>query len=232
MNKMTELELNPVLKTMVERKSVRQFLADPVSQDDIKTILKAASSAPSGSNIQPWHVQVVSGAKREALAADMMQAFNNKHREEAEYKYYPRRLSEPYLTRRRENGWGLYGTLGIQKGDLAAMKAQQVQNFNFFGAPVALFILIDKEMELGSWIDTGTFIQNILLAAESLGLSTCPQGALMHYPSIVHKHLNYPENLKIVCAISIGYEDKNHIVNTFRTPRIELDEFTTFHWDE
>ena len=232
MNKITNLEMNPVLQNIIERKSVRQFLPGAVPLEDIKSIHETAKHAPSGSITQPWHVHVVTGHKRDALAADLMEAFNTRHREEADYRYYPRRMHEPYRTRRRDNGWDLYGTLGIEKSDMAAMKEQQVQNFNFFGAPVALFILIDEEMELGSWIDTGTFVQNILLSARALGLSTCPQGALMHYPSIVRKHLGYPENRKIVCAISLGYEDKDHIVNSFRTPRIDLEEFATFHCDK
>ncbi|MDO5666473.1 MAG: nitroreductase [Alcaligenaceae bacterium] len=232
MDKTTDIATNPVLQTMLERKSVRHFLAKEVSLEDIKTIIKSSARAPSGSNIQPWQVHVVSGRKRDELAAELTAAFMNDLIEEPEYTYYPEKWRDPYLARRRENGWGLYATLGIAKGDRAAMKIQHAQNFNFFGAPVVLFVLIDKEMELGSWLDTGMFVQNILIAAQALGLGTCPQGALINYPSIVRKHLAYPEDKKIVCGIALGYEDTAHIVNSFHTSRVELDEFTTYHLDE
>lgn len=232
MDKTTTKQLNPTLQTLVKRKSVRHFLAKEVSFEDIKTILKTSARAPSGSNIQPWQVHVVSGKKRDELAAELSQAFMDDIVEKPEYTYYPEKWREPYLARRRENGWGLYNTVGIKKGDRDKMKAQHAKNFNFFDAPVLLLILIDEDLELGSWLDTGMFVQNILISAQALGLGSCVQGALINYPSIIRKHLAYPENKKIVCGIALGYEDKDHVINTFQSTRVELDEFTTFHLDE
>lgn len=232
MNTTTLIQQNPVLKTMIERKSIRQFLPKPVALDDIKAILEASGRAPSGSNIQPWQVHVVTGKKRDELAAALVQAFNNKIPEQREYNYYPQNWRDPYLARRRENGWGLYNTLGITKGDTAAMKTQHAQNYEFFGAPVVLFIILDEDMEQGSWLDCGMFIQNVMIAAQALGLRTCPQAALVNYPNIVREQLGIPMDKKIVCGIALGYEDESHIVNTFQATRIDVDEFTTFHLDK
>ena len=136
----TTFETNPVLNAIASRKSVRHFLPKAVALEDIQTILRASGRAPSGSNIQPWQVHVVMGKKRDELAASLVQTFNDKVPEQREYNYYPQNWRDPYLARRRENGWGLYNTLGIKKGDSEAMKTQHAQNYEFFGAPVVLFI--------------------------------------------------------------------------------------------
>ena len=128
MNTTTLIQQNPVLKTMIERKSIRQFLPKPVALDDIKAILEASGRAPSGSNIQPWQVHVVTGKKRDELASALVQAFNDKIPEQREYNYYPQNWRDPYLARRRENGWGLYGLLNIQKGEKAKIAQQQSRN--------------------------------------------------------------------------------------------------------
>ena len=227
----TTFETNPVLNAIASRKSVRHFLPKAVALEDIQTILRASGRAPSGSNIQPWQVHVVMGKKRDELAASLVQTFNDKVPEQREYNYYPQNWRDPYLARRRENGWGLYNTLGIKKGDSEAMKTQHAQNYEFFGAPVVLFIVLDDDMEQGSWLDCGMFIQNIMIAACALGLSTCPQAALVNFPNLVREHLSIGQNKKIVCGIALGYEDESHIVNTFQATRIGVDEFTTYHVD-
>ncbi len=222
---------NDTLQAILTRKSVRGFLPDPVSTDDIRTILHAAARAPSGSNIQPWKVHVVSGASRDALAQALMQAHDNGEQEQREYQYYPVKWREPYLARRRETGWSLYNTLGITREDKAGMKRQHGRNFAFFDAPVVLFITLDNDMETGSWMDTGMFIQTIMIAARSLGLHTCPQAALSNYPGIIRQHLQIADDQIIACGISLGYEDTEHPANQFSTSRIGVDEFTVFHAD-
>lgn len=220
---------NETLRSILSRKSVRGFLSRKVSATAIRTILQTASRAPSGSNIQPWNVHVVSGQARDRLAAALSRAYEQGTSEEREYTYYPVNWREPYLTRRRASGWGLYNALGIKKGDRKKTKYQLGRNFVFFGAPVVFFITIDKDMELGSWLDTGMFIQNILISARALGLHTCPQAAVVNYPSIVREHLSIPQNQTLVCGISLGYEDTGHPANQFSTTRVDIDEFTVFH---
>ncbi len=220
---------NATLQSILSRKSVRGFLADSVSPEDIRSILEVAARAPSGSNIQPWKVHVVSGESRNTLAAALSEAHEQGRDEAREYQYYPVNWREPYLARRRATGWGLYNALGIQKGDRESTKRQHGRNFVFFDAPVVFFITIDKDMELGSWLDTGMFVQNIMIAARALGLHTCPQAALVNYPSIVRKHLAVPDDQTLVCGISLGYEDTSHPANQFSTTRVEIEAFTVFH---
>lgn len=224
-----QLPQNNVLKAITSRRSIRAFLPDAIPTELLQTLLRAASRAPSGSNIQPWKVHVVAGQSRNDLSAALLDAFYAKTPDQCEFQYYPQEWREPYLARRRENGWSLYNTLGIQKGDKEAMQRQHARNFEFFDAPVVLFITLDKDMEQGSWLDTGMFIQNIMIAARALGLHTCPQVALVNYPDIVKQHLAIATDQILVCGISLGYEDTSNPVNTLQTSRVPLEEFVTFH---
>ncbi|MFV9474705.1 nitroreductase [Advenella sp. RU8] len=229
MDTIEQLTQNKTLEAITSRKSIRGFLPDAIPTELLHTLLKAASRAPSGSNIQPWKVHVVSGQARNALSAALLEAFNSNTPNQCEYQYYPKEWREPYLARRRENGWSLYNILGIQKGDKQAMQRQHARNFEFFDAPVVLFITLDKDMEQGSWLDTGMFIQNIMIAARALGLHTCPQVALVNYPAIVKQQLSIPADQILVCGISLGYEDTSNPANKLQTPRVPLEEFVSFH---
>ncbi len=229
MDTIEQLPQNTALAAISSRKSVRGFLPDAVPTKLLHTLLQTASRAPSGSNIQPWKVHVVSGQARDALSAALLEAFHTNTPNQCEYQYYPKEWREPYLARRRENGWSLYDTLGIQKGDKAAMQQQHARNFMFFDAPVVLFITLDNDMEQGSWLDTGMFIQNIMIAARALDLHTCPQVALVNYPSIVKQHLAIPAEQTLVCGISLGYEDTSNPANNLVTTRVPLEEFVIFH---
>ena len=154
------------------RKSTRAFLKTAVPRELIARILTTAGRAPSGSNIQPWKVYVVDGTARDELAADLCHRYDTVGEGEREYEYYPVKWREPYLARRRACGWGLYGTMGITREDKAGMHAQRRQNYEFFGAPTAFIFTIDRELEQGSWLDTGMFIQSIMIAARQFGLET------------------------------------------------------------
>ena len=220
---------NPVEYAVQSRKSVRGFLPDKVDPALIRRILTLASWAPSGSNIQPWKVHVVTGERRDALARDLIAAHHSKRPEKREYQYYPVNWRSPYIDRRRETGWGLYGLLGITKGDRDATARQHAKNFNFFGAPCTLLFAIDADLGQGSWLDYGMFLQNIMTLARSHGLHTCPQAAVANYPDIVKQHLGIPDDQVVVCGIALGYEDQSEPANQFRPKRMALDEFVTFH---
>lgn len=217
------------------RMSARAFTPQPVARECIADILQLACRAPSGTNTQPWKVYVLQGASRDALvdkvcaAHDAIQAdpaLAVEYREE--YDYYPAKWVSPYIDRRRENGWGLYGLLGITKGDKDKMHAQHRRNFRFFDAPVGLMFTLDRVMGRGSLVDYGMFLQNLMLAARARGLHTCAQAAWNHYSRIVLPHIGAGDNEMLVCGMALGYADETHIVNTFRTPRVPAHEFT--HW--
>ena len=141
---------------------------------------------------------------------------------------YPVKWRDPYLARRRETGWGLYGLLGIGRADKAAMAAQHRQNFSFFGAPAGLIFTIDRDMELGSWLDTGMFIQSAMIAARGEGLETCAQAAFCQYHDVIQKRLNIPAGQQVVCGMALGYGDPDAKINRFRTTRIPIDDFVTW----
>ena len=161
------------------RASVRSFLDRPVPREVIEELLDLARLAPSGVNTQPWRVYVLQGERRDevvrqacaahdAIRADP--ALSERYREE--YDYYPGQWFSPYVDRRRENGWGLYGVLGIGKADKEKMHRQHQENLRFFGAPVGLMFTIDRRLGRGSLLDYGMFLQTFMIAARAKGLQT------------------------------------------------------------
>lgn len=220
------------------RFSCRAFLRDkPVPRDVIEDILRVASRAPSGTNTQPWKVYVLQGASRDGLVDKVCAAHDAVYADPSlaaqyreEYDYYPQKWISPYIDRRRENGWSLYGLLGIAKGDKDRMHAQHQRNFRLFDAPVGLMFTIDRIMGRGSLMDYGMFLQNIMLAARARGLHTCPQAAWNHYSSIVLPHIGAGESEMLVCGMALGHADTGDKVNTFSTPREPVASFT--HWRE
>jgi len=216
-------------EAIVGRQSTRAFIEDkPVSRALVLKMLEIAGRAPSGSNIQPWKVYVTTGARKEALSKELLEQHMSGDPGERNYNYYPVKWREPYIGRRRECGWGLYSALGIEKGNKDKMLRQHGRNYEFFGAPVGLFFTIDTDMELGSWIDTGMFVQSVMLAARGLGLETCPQAAFCNFHETVAKHLGLPGDQKLVCGMALGFPDTTAKVNSFRTTRIAPETFTTF----
>lgn len=217
------------------RHSVRAFLPEPVPRELIEHLLGVASRAPSGVNTQPWKVYVLQGESRDSLVRQVCSVHDAIRANPAlvaqypeSYDYYPANWVSPYLDRRRENGWGLYGLLGIVKGDKDAMHAQQQRNFRFFDAPVGLMITIDRVMGRGSLVDAGMFLQNLMVAARAHGLDTCAQAAWNDFHSIVLPHVGAGENELLVCGMSLGYADPQARVNGFITPRLPVESFTTW----
>ena len=217
-----------VEEAIVGRQSIRAYLPTAVPHDVLKRVLQIAGRAPSGSNIQPWHVYVLEGAAKDALCDELVARHASGDEGKREYNYYPVKWRDPYLARRRETGWGLYGLLGIGREDKTAMSAQARQNFTFFGAPAGLIFTIDRDMELGSWLDTGMFIQSVMIAARGDGLETCPQAAFCQYHDIIQARLKIPAEQQVICGMAIGYGDADAKINRFRTTRIAIGNFVTW----
>ena len=164
------------------RRSVRAFTAEPVDAALVAHLLEVAARAPSGTNMQPWRAYALAGSAKQSLCDALQVAHAAAHAAgtppEAEYRYYPERFFEPYLGRRRKVGWDLYGALGIAKGDHARTHAQHGRNFLFFDAPVGLIFTIDRRLEIGSWLDYGMFLQNIMVAARGARFGDLRPGRL------------------------------------------------------
>lgn len=222
---------NAVDAAITSRRSIRAFLPTPVDHADVRAILQVASRAPSGSNVQPWKVYVVTGDRLTVLSDAIVAVHNDPEASRAQsepYAYYPRQWVEPYLSRRRKVGWDLYGLLGIGKTDKAAMHDQHGRNYRFFDAPVGLLFTIDTTMEQGSWLDYGMFLQSIMVAARGRGLDTCPQAAFNGFHEVIREQLALPEGETFVCGMALGYADPDAIANRLTTERAAIDDFVTF----
>ena len=231
------LEALAVDAAINSRMSTRAFLPKPVPRETLEHLLALASRAPSGTNTQPWKVYVMQGASRDTLvdkvcaAHDALRADPSLASEYREaYDYYPEQWVAPYIDRRRENGWSLYGLLGITKGDKDKMHAQHQRNFRFFDAPVGLMFTVNTVMGRGSLVDYGMFLQSLMVAARGHGLHTCPQAAWNGFAKIILPHIGAGEGEMLVCGMSLGYADPSEKVNGFHTPREPVASFT--HWLE
>jgi nitroreductase len=221
---------------IASRFSCRAFLRDkPVPRPLIEQLLEVAARAPSGTNTQPWRAYVLQGASRDALADKVCAAHDAIYADPAraaeyreEYDYYPQKWVSPYIDRRRENGWGLYGLLGIAKGEKDKMHAQHQRNFRFFDAPVGLMFTMDRVLGRGSLMDYGMFLQNVMVAARARGLHTCPQAAWNGFAKIILPHIGAGPDEMLVCGMALGYADAGARVNGFHTPREPAAAFTTW----
>jgi len=217
-------------EAILSRRSLRAFLPDPVPRATVERILALASRAPSGSNIQPWHVYVVGGAARDRLAKCMYDEFLALGEGEwsREYDYYPPSWREPYLSRRRKIGWDMYGLIGIGKGDRERTRLQHARNFLFFDAPVGMVFTIDRDLPVGAWLDTGMFLQNVMLAARARGLDTCAQAAIGNAHAIVRRELAIPDGEMVICGMALGYARGDAAENALVTVREPVERFARF----
>lgn len=226
-------ELNKPAQDVFEaartRRSIRAYRRDPVPVATLREIVALGRHAPSGSNIQPWRVHVLTGASLARVGAALRRAFlDDEPGHRRDYDYYTDPIFEPYLARRRECGWGLYGTLGIGRGDREKSRAYRATNYDFFGAPAGLVYTIDRRLEQGSWLDYGMFLQTIMLAARARGLHTCAEASIASYPDIVRRELGIGEDWIVICGMALGYADPGAVINTFQPPRIAVDEYAEF----
>ncbi len=214
---------------ITSRRSIRRFLDTPVPAETVEAILDVAARAPSGTNMQPWQGHVLAGAAKQRVIDAVQAAFDAQEPGHVqEVQYYPDDFFEPYLSRRRSVGWGLYGLLGIAKGEAAKMRAQHRRNFQFFDAPVGMIFTIDRRLATGSWLDYGMFLQNIMTAARARGLDTCPQAAWAHYHKAIRPVLDLRPEEIVVCGMALGYADPDAPENALTTERAPARQFMRF----
>ena len=216
-----------VSQAVRQRHSVRAYLSRPVERGVVERILTDAARAPSGGNLQPWHVDVLAGEAldelrarvRERLAAGL---------DSPEYQSYPSDIRALHADRRRAGGEALYAALGIERDDKPARWSQFLKNYELFGAPVGLFFSIDRGFDRPQWAHLGMFIQTIMLLAQERGLGTVPQEAWAAMHSTVSDFLGLPAQRMLYCGLALGYEDEEHPINRFRTAREPVESFATF----
>jgi nitroreductase len=211
------------------RFACRAFCSRQITRRALEEILEVARFAPSGANIQPWRVYVVSGKKKEEISQSLLRAHQEARDEHsAEYRYYASPLPEPYSRRQEQFGRLFYGSLGIPQRDKEGRARQTSKNYSFFGAPAGLIIAIDRRLQVGSWLDLGMFIQNVMIAAGVRGLHTCPQETFAKYHSLLRKLLPLSPEEIVVCGMSIGFADGASAAAGTRMPKAAVEEFAQF----
>lgn len=219
-----------VSEAVASRRSVRGFLPTPVDGEVLRRVVERAGRAPSGGNVQPWHIDVVGGARLDELKAIMTQRMMEAPKGEAtEYDIYPKELPSPYRDYRFAVGEDLYGALGIPREDKMARMMWFARNYQFFGAPVALFCTVARTMGPPQWSDLGMYLQTVMLLLREEGLHSCPQECWAIYPETIGKFLAIPEERMLFCGMAIGHIDEGEKANQFVARRAPLDDFASFH---
>ena len=217
-------------EAVTSRRAVRGFTDEPVSREVLERVLSAAAWSPSGSNLQPWNIYVVTGvplAQLKCLATERVAAGDPW--DEREFVMYPPVLKSPYGDRRAAFGKDRYSALGIEREDWEARQRAAIANWDCFGAPAALFCYIDRDLGLPQWSDLGMYLQTVMLLAREHGLHTCPQEAWAVWHAAVTSFLSLPAELMVFCGLSLGYRDESAPINHLRTDRAELGEFVGWH---
>lgn len=217
-----------VQEAILGRKSIRSFLNESVDLQLVEKILNESTRAPSGMNMQPWKVHLVTGDTKAHLTKVAREAAGAE-KFSLEYEYVPNPLRDPYKSRRKKVGFDLYEKYGIARDDLEARKEAMLQNYDFFGAPVGLFFVLEGVMAQGSWIDMGMYMQNVMLLARGYGLETCPQQAWCDIGAVVHDVLDIPADDILISGMALGYANPDAAANSLITERAKAAEFVTWH---
>lgn len=219
-----------IFSAVASRYSCRAFLEKPVPEAIVRDIVERAARAPSAGNMQPWRVIALAGERVEDLRALLRprMATELPKGEGVEYVIYPQPMAPVYRERSFHVGELLYQSINVPREDKSARYRQYARNYEFFGAPVALFFAREKDHSAAQWADIGGYLQTVALLARGHGLHTCPQQAWVSFHKTVRTFLDLPDNLMIYSGMALGYEDPDAPINLWRAPRAPLDDFATF----
>lgn len=214
-----------VSQAIATRKSIRAFKNDPISNQTLADLLTKSARTPSGGNVQPWRIFVIND---QAMIRFKQYVLDHSQPEEPAYSIYPAKLTEPYRSSRFLVGEQMYALLGIPREDKPARLRRLAENFQFFGAPAAIFCFVDRQMGLPQWSDLGMFLQSFMLLAKEAGLDTCAQESWAAKPRTVSEFVKAPDELRLFCGVAIGKADQEAPVNDLVSEREPLENFTTF----
>ena len=219
-----------IFDAVASRYSCRAFLSTPVPENIVRDIVERAARAPSAGNLQPWWVYAIAGKRLDALKALLAPRMASElpKGEGVEYQIYPNPMPEPDRERAFTVGEMLYQSIGVPREGKAARYRQYARNYEFFGAPAALFFARDKSHGAAQWADIGGYLQTVALLARGHGLHTCPQQAWVSFHKTVRSFFDLPEHLMIYSGMALGYEDAAAPINGWRSPRAALDDFASF----
>ena len=214
-----------VSEAVESRQSIREYLEKPVDNNLIKEILEKSARAANGGNLQPWKICVIN---KESMKDFLKQQSEWTEPETSAYDIYPPKLKEPYRTSRYELGEQMYSLLGIEREDKEGRFMQVLRNFEFFGAPAAIFCFVDKQMGPPQWSDLGMFLQTFMLLAQEAGLDTCAQEAWSMKQESVSDFFKVDSETMVFCGMAIGYKDPDATINQLRSERRPVDDWATF----
>jgi nitroreductase len=219
-----------VSEAVASRYSCRAFLTTPIPEATVRDIVERAARAPSAGNMQPWRIYAIGGKRVEELKALLAprMATELPKGEGTDYTIYPQPLGEPYRARSFDVGERLYRSIGVPREDKPARYRQYARNYQFFGAPVALFFAREKAHGPAQWADIGGYLQTVALLARGHGLHTCPQQAWVSFHKTVRAFLKLPDHLMIYSGMALGVADDHAAINGWRSPREPLDAFASF----
>ena len=226
---------------LASRRSTRDFLPTPVPLELIDELLKDALTAPSWSNTRPFKVAIATGEKRDRISAEfqrrwviLSKALRGSIWEKIKLAIFRKglptsnwKIAKPYVPELRPRaervGKELYEMIGIQRGDRKARDEQWGKNYQFFGAPVALFIYFHKSLDVFAASDAGLMLENFILSAHSRGLGTCLQGAVNVWDDAIRSEFEIPRDYRLLCGLALGYPS-NAKINTFAANRLNPAE--------
>lgn len=218
-----------VSEAVLSRRSVRAFLPQPVPAQVLRDAIAAAGRSASGGNLQPWRLYVLAG---QALA-DFRASMGGKPPplSTPEYAIYPAQLGEPYRTQRYTIGEQMYALLGVPREDKVGRAQHFARNFDFFGAPAALFCYVDRSMGAPQWSDLGMYLQTLMLLLREQGLDSCAQECWSVSHKAVDAFVQPPAEWMLFCGMAIGYADPDAAINKLRAERMPVEQFAQFRLD-
>jgi nitroreductase len=214
-----------VSDAVLARRSIRAFTSEPINNKVIKDLLALAARSPSGGNLQPWKIYVINN---QSMKKFIEFQDNWDQPETPGYAIYPSGLTEPYRTSRYQLGEAMYELLGIPREDKDARLQQVLRNFEFFGAPAAIFCFIDKQMGPPQWSDLGMFLQTFMLLAQEAGIDTCAQEAWAMKNDSVSKFVGSDKNDILFCGLAMGYKDEDAVINQLSSERRPIEQWAKF----
>ena len=214
-----------VSDAVLARRSIRAFTPQPINNKVIKDLLALAARSPSGGNLQPWKIYVVNDQSMKKFI-EFQDNWNQP--ETPGYAIYPSGLTEPYRTSRYQLGEAMYELLGIPREDKDARLQQVLRNFEFFGAPAAIFCFVDKQMGPPQWSDLGMFLQTFMLLAQEAGIDTCAQEAWAMKNDSVSEFVGSDKNDILFCGLALGYKDEDAVINQLSSERRPIEQWAKF----
>ena len=214
-----------VSEAVLSRRSIRAFTSKPINNKVIHDLLALAARSPSGGNLQPWKIYVINN---QSMKKFIEFQGNWNQPETPGYAIYPSGLTEPYRTSRYQLGEAMYELLGIPREDKDARLQQVLRNFEFFGAPAAIFCFVDKQMGPPQWSDLGMFLQTFMLLAQEAGIDTCAQEAWAMKNDSVSEFVGSDKNDILFCGLALGYKDEDAVINQLSSERRPIEQWAKF----